>query len=85
MTHLAFCRVQPRSQVLNCHGQGFEGLAALTAEEVELLVLAGSPKLISHTNSTGGLQGAAEQTDPSGDPSHDPTLADSSVDDSNRR
>ena len=48
VTHLAFLRSCPRSQVPNCNRQSLEGFAALAAQE--FLVLVGSPDLLTHSD-----------------------------------
>src|SRR4029453_11954440 len=48
MTHFAFLRTRPRSQVPNCNRQSREGLGALGAKEMQFLVLVGSPDFVTH-------------------------------------
>src|SRR5262245_49563937 len=46
---LPICAAGPRAKVSNCAGQSFEGLRALRAEEMDALVLVGSPDLVAHS------------------------------------
>jgi len=48
---LAFWPACPWTEVADRHGQGLEGLRPLRAEDMEAGVLAGSPRLVTHTNS----------------------------------